>query len=258
MTPLAARLFRQEDAPDSPPRQFLSKCQFFETSAIVDMAQEMCEADVSAGCDIYSDTAQLPAPLTAVEFRYHGQRLCFLCEQHDREIQFSTFVTLDDTGRVDFRFASGFTMGTGQNSMITWANFEGEGGEVGAVNSMTPDDLRHKTVRGFNILLEKMLCIINQPGLVDRREKATDKRVARESEKAGLPAAPYWYECRIRQGLHAGKADADDVGAPKALHYVRKHFKPSLARWIEGYWRGDVALGLHLKWYSPQPPRTAP
>lgn len=103
----------------------------------------------------------------------------------------------------------------------------------------------------MNGLLEKMLCMINQPGLIDRHAEPTDKRVLREAAKheqtKGAPAM--WARCNIRPGQHGEALDVGD-GAERKLHYVRKYFKPSIGKWVDGYWRGNADLGVHLKWYK--------
>ncbi|CAN7508571.1 hypothetical protein [Mesorhizobium sp. LjRoot246] len=255
MTPLAARLYRRGD---STIRSILGMCQFVEISAILDMAQEMGRADVDAGCDIYSELAQLPAPLTAVEYCFEGTRSTLLCEQHGNEIHYSAFYEIEGSENpADFRFTTGFVLGTPMNTPITWANFEGEPGYETPNARMPEGDLRQRTARSTSLLLEKALCILNQPGLVERLPRPTDKRVIRESAKDRLSAPPtQWFQCKIRHGLHGTAGDQPGADtSPRPLHYVRKHFKPSVQKWIEGYWRGDIELGVHLKWYSPQPSR---
>jgi len=248
MTPFAARLYKT--APVEL-RRLLAQSQFFEVSAIVEMADEMIKADVAAGCDFYSEFAVLPAKKTVVEFLSCGARIALLCEQFGDEIQY--IGVLDGPAAVH-QFKSGFRLKTNENLFVEWLVSADEA--VRLSSELDPKDERLLTAKGMNFILEKMLCIINQPRLVERAERPTDKRILREARHSDDPAPAIWHQCRIRPGAHHGPvtkaASAGDPVMP--LHYVRTHFKPSLGKWIEGFWRGDIALGLHLKWYSPRPP----
>lgn len=243
MTPLAAQLFRAGTIDE---QIMLAKCQFFECSRIADMAQEMAKADVELGGSAYSLAAQLPAPFTAIETISAGGRLLLICEQVENEIRFWLHFPMPE-GKPRYRFSSGFILGEERNTEIEWATFPGEP----QLREMSAQQLT--TARGFNLLLEKMLLIINQPGLVDRTPRDTDKRVIRASRALpGKPDVSKFFECRIRPGEHGEATGKSGVEMP--LHYVRKHLRPSSGKWIDGYWRGNADLGLHLKWYSPPTP----
>lgn len=247
MTPMAAQLFRRGDMED---QKLLARCQFFECSRIMDMAQEMGRADVQAGGSDYSLSAQLPAPFSAIEAHTSQGRFLMICEQRETTIAYVFWISGADGGKPQPRFSSGFVLGTQQNTEIQWASFRGE---LERHDVLPPRE--RDSVLGFNLLLEKTLCIINQPGLIERLPRDTDKRVVRVAKDLeGRPDVSKFFECRIRPGQHGdpGQSSADFMRMP--LHYVRKHLRPSSGRWVDGYWRGDADLGIHLKWYSPSPP----
>lgn len=249
MTPLAAQLFRHGGPAE---RKLLARAQFFEVSKIVDMAEEMGLADVAEGGSVYSEMAQLPADVTVMEFARSYGRMLLIAEQHANIIMFAAFVRgADDKPRL--RFTSGFMLGTEDNAPFNWAVWEGEKGyreDGGYIGEAQDGSLQERTVRSFNLHLEKLLLIINQPGLVQQTPRPTDKRVTRLLRNMPPSEVDHsvWHECSIRPGHH-GEPTGTGQG-PRALHYVRKYFKPSLGRWIDGYWRGDASLGTVFKWYS--------
>lgn len=244
MTPLAAQIFRRGDQLI---QEMLARCQFFECTRILDLSQEMAKADVEAGSSEYSLMAQLPAPYTGVEYLAHGLRVLLVCEQHDEEIRF--VVWFSDLGRgPGMRFLSGMTLGTQQNTEVVWSTQPWEARQERVT------DQQIMVARSFSLTLEKLLLIINQPGLVDHAERPTDKRVQRVANAMrDKPDVSRFFECRIRPGRHGEPSSESGIEMP--LHYVRKHFKPSAGKWVDGYWRGNADLGLHLKWYSPAVPR---
>jgi hypothetical protein len=251
MTPLASRLFRETDNPAI--RSALASAQFFECSALFEMAREMVTADLDTGCLAYSEFAQLPAPITVIEFPLGDSRLAFICLDEKGAIGYTAFS--EWRGNVQYWFECGFRPGTGENQASSWN--EDVARWWAASSGLTVEKFAPKQATGMNALLEKLLCMINQPGLVERRQRPIDKRVQRLAAKAPECVSPpaIWHECRIRAGQHGGaNTNSLPEEAARPLHYVRKHFKPSVNKWIEGYWRGDIALGLHLKWYSPQVP----
>jgi hypothetical protein len=109
------------------------------------------------------------------------------------------------------------------------------------------------------VLVEKFLCIINQSGLTDLRARDNDKRVMRLAAEHGIEAPQLkWHQCHIRPGVHgAGATGTKPEHREHQLHYVRKHLKTSLGpdRWIDGYWRGNADLGIHLKSYIGHAPK---
>lgn len=250
MTPLAARLFRSTRDKDL--RKVLAGAQFFECSRLYSLAKEMVTEDIKAGCDIFSEMAQLPAQKSAIEFMMGPTRVLLLAEQNDTILRFMTFLPDRKQGAV-FAMISGFEIGTRKilntkwmsNVLTDWASSI----------EMDPGDFAEQQSKGLNSLLEKMLCMMNQQGLIERDERSADRRTLREATRDGIPeVTPIWAECRIRPGRH-GQGASDENAATMKLHYVRKYFKPSLQKWIEGYWRGDADLGVHLKWYSISAPR---
>jgi len=68
-------------------------------------------------------------------------------------------------------------------------------------------------------IVEKMLCIINQQGLVEQRARDTDKRVLRlaGSASTGTPQ-PKWHECLIRPGTHGSVGEKGPDQRHHQLH----------------------------------------
>lgn len=250
MTPMAARLFRSGAKPLI---EVLARAQFFEVTALVDMAAEMVDADIAAGCTEFSDFARLPAPVSVVEYHLLGHRTMLLCEEAGDEVGYIAF--FDDDGYPRPQLKGGFRRGSSDHLPGEWFDASDSFGSEGP-RTMMASDPRMGVMTSITSALEKLLCVINQPGLVDRDPRPTDKRVSREARKTKLNTPDVWHQCRIRPGEHSRpSAITGFPGEPvMPLHYVRKYFKPSVQKWIDGYWRGDLALGLHLKWYSPRPP----
>lgn len=246
MTPLAARLFRSTT--NKGVRKALLRSQFFECSQIYPLAKEMVADDLETGCQDYSEMAQLPSPKTIIEFMLGGNRLMLFAEQRETTIRYMAFLADRKQGAV-YAMESGFELGTPINLhprwdrdvLMEWADASG----------MDPDNFGEQQAKGINGLLEKMLCMMSQKGLVEPLERSIDKRILREAIHDDLAdgATTIWAECRIRPGRH-GQGSKDGDSATMKLHYVRKYFKPSLQKWVDGYWRGDADLGIHLKWYS--------
>lgn len=248
MTPLAAQLFRHGS---SDQRAILAGAQFFECSALQAMADEMGQADVEAGRSEYSMMAQLPAPVSVFEASTPSGRYMLIAEQQGDEIYMQMWLQLSEGPVPSFRWASGFTLGTARNAEVEWATY-GDEPKV----PLVPGDDRHNAALGFNLRLEKMLLIINQRGLVEQHAEPTDKRVIRTAMAEGHDGvAAIWHRCRIRPGTH-GSQSGDGEARETQLHYVRKHFKPSRHHWVDGYWRGNADLGVHLKTYVAHAPTT--
>lgn len=245
MTPLAARLFRASKIRDV--RKALLNSQFFECSQIYPLAKEMVADDLEAGCQIYSEMAQLPSQKSIVEFMLGGTRLMLFAEQRKATIRYMTFLPDKQKGAI-FAMESGFELGTPINLPPKWDTSVLD--EWAEATGIAAKDFGEQQAKGINGLLEKMLCMLSQQGLVDSVERPTDRRILREAANDELTdgVTPVWMECRIRPGRH-GQGSKDGDSTTMKLHYVRKYFKPSLQKWVDGYWRGDADLGVHLKWY---------
>jgi hypothetical protein len=245
MTPAAAQLFQITD--NQATKAILARAQFFECSALTAMAHEMVVADVDQGCHEYSLTAQLPAPLSVFEYMNNGVRCMLIVQQVGNHLMWDMFIR--EAGDVTWIAESGFHLGTGNNDDCHWnAEYLLEACRVTGRGRLEFSETNTKATNGQ---LEKILCIINQPQLVERQERKTQKRVVRSAAKdgAGTTVPAVWHECRVRPGSH-GKPYAEGTGSPRQLHYVRKHWKPSVAKWVDGYWRGNADLGTYLKWYE--------
>ena len=238
MTPLAARLFRTSDE-DTQRR--LAAAQFFECTALTPLALEMRKADDAESG--FSSSAQLPAPKTLIEIMLRGKRLAFFCQQHPEQRHVAVHAISDEGDRgIHIGWRATFTPGSGEVSIDE--------------EYTTSREREHAAYIGL-VFIEKFLCIINQPGLVERRSRDTDKRILREVKARDYePASPKWHECHIRPGVHGSEGEGGGNHREHQLHYVRKHRKPSLGpdRWIDGYWRGNADLGIHFKHYVVHAP----
>ncbi len=242
MTPLAARLFRQGDEGT---QRLLAGSQFLECSALTPMALEMRRADgLETG---FSTNARLPAPNTFIEAMIRGKRVGFLCQERATDGRVSVAsIAEQNNGTIASAWQAAFVPGSDEVTFL--------GGE-------TPTGDKADSIVVGLFLVEKFLCIINQTGLVAQRPHDTDKRVVRAAAAGGFePPRAKWHECHIRPGVHGiGATGVRAEHREHQLHYVRKHLKPSLGpdRWIDGYWRGNADLGLHLKNYVGHAPRKA-
>jgi hypothetical protein len=239
MTPLAARLFRQGDEGT---QRMLAGAQFLECSALTSMALDMRWADgLETG---FSSNARLPAPQTFIEAMMRGKRVGFYCQESAAN------------GRVSV--ASIAEQGNGTIASAWQAAFVPGADEVTFPGNVVPTGEKFDSIIVGLFLVEKFLCIINQTGLVEQRPRDTDKRIVRAAATQRIESPkPRWHECHIRPGVHGnGEAGVGSQHREHQLHYVRKHLKPSLGpdRWIDGYWRGNADLGLHLKHYVGHAP----
>ncbi|SDT97337.1 hypothetical protein [Stappia sp. ES.058] len=231
MTPLAARLFK---AAHEPVRRDLLHSQFFECTALVPLALEMRAADKNDGG--YSPDAQLPAPKTFIEAVIDGNRRAFLCSEGTNDGFSIQGLVADDIDIARRIWAGGFWPGSDKFIVQESKTLPR------AVQAAVMLDLQ---------LVEKMLLLLGQPGLVDRDRQSTDKRIVRAARDAGYGEVPQWHVCRVRPGQHGVWDESEtSLSRERQLHYVRKHFKPSVNKWIEGYWRGNADLGVSLKWYK--------
>ena len=192
----------------------------------------------------FSSSAQLPAPKTLIEIMLKGKRVAFFCQENPEEGHIAVHAISDEGERgIHNPWRATFTPGSHDISI-----------EATSSSSKASEDA---AVVGL-IFIEKFLCIINQPGLVERRTRDTDKRILRESKARDYdPAPPKWHECHIRPGVHGPESESGGNNREHQLHYVRKHRKPSLGpdRWIDGYWRGNADLGIHFKNYVVHAPQ---
>lgn len=242
MTPLAAKLFRMGD--DQTQRE-LAASQFLECSALTSMALEMRRADPPGSG--FSANACLPAPSTFIEMAIRGRRVAFACREAEVDGVGGTVVVNSigeqKDGRISITWQAAFTPGL-DKLMIG--------------DDTLPNAHKHEAIYAGLFLVEKLLCIINQPGLANLRARDTDKRVMRLAAQRNVEAPrPIWHECYIRPGVHGtGNTGTSLEHREHQLHYVRKHLKPSLGpnRWIDGHWRGNADLGIHLKSYIGLPP----
>lgn len=237
MTPLAAKMFRLGHVPTQ--RQ-LAASQFFECTALISMAIEMRRSDPPESG--FSENARLPAPRTLLEAFIKDRRVAFALQEReeDGQVSVNSLVERDD-GLIEIAWQAAFVPGTHRFTLNDASKPTGE---------------KQDAILIGLFLVEKLLCIINQPGLLDLRARDTDKRVMRQAAAQRIePPKPQWHECYIRPGIHGPTAGSRDEQSERQLHYVRKHLKPSLGpdRWIDGYWRGNADLGIYLKHYVVKP-----
>jgi hypothetical protein len=217
-----------------------------ECSALTAMALEMRRADPSDSG--FSANARLAAPRTFIEASIRSRRVAFACQEReaDGRITVNSIFEQDD-GRITVAWQAAFLPGSDE---ITFGD-----------RTIPPDDKFARIYAGL-ILVETFLCIINQPGLTDLRAHDTDKRAIRLAAARRIEAPqPKWHQCHIRPGVHGAAAPGPKPEHREhQLHYVRKHLKPSLGpdRWIDGHWRGNADLGIHLKSYIGHAPKGEP
>lgn len=237
MTPMAAQLFRHGEPIW---RTLLPHTQFFECTAIAELALEMAAAEGEAP---FSEFAVLPATSTVLELHHpDAGRVMMLALQEGDIVHTSCFIQ-DARGAPALYFRSGFKPGTFETLPTGWRKSD-------AGTALGPQ--QESLARGLNAVVEKLLCILNQPGLIEHKMRPTDKRVLRELDRTAAKDRSHWHECRIRAGAHRHTDESSEAAEPvMPLHYVRKYLRRSAKRWVDGYWRGDIALGTHLKWYSP-------
>lgn len=238
MTPLAARLFRQGDEKT---RRLLATSQFFECSALTPMALEMRLTDaIESG---FSSNARLPAQKTIIEAMIRDTRIAFVCYEREEDGRVGVnAITERPDGQLYSVWKAAFTPGTDQ---------------IAFLDKPPPPEGKQESIFVGLALVEKFLCIISQPGLIEHKAQATDKRVLRQAAAQNITVPPsQWYQCHIRPGIH-GIGDGGREHREHKLHYVRKHRKPSLGhdRWVDGYWRGNAGLGIHLKSYVVHGPK---
>jgi len=239
MTPLAARLFKMGDEQT---QRELAASQFLECSALTSMALEMRRADPPGSG--FGANARLPAPRTFIETAIRERRIAFACQERAGDGRVTVNAIAEQNGRIAVAWQAAFQPGSDQ---VTFGE------------ETLPSDEKFASIYAGLLLVEKFLCLINQPGLIDQRIRDTDKRVLRLAAARGVGAPEAkWHQCHIRPGVHgAAPAGASATHREHQLHYVRKHLKPSLGpdRWIEGHWRGNADLGIYLKSYVGHPPR---
>jgi len=117
--------------------------------------------------------------------------------------------------------------------------------------------------------------ILNQPGLCEIRD--TKHRGRRRKLRRGLGLPTTWKKMHIKPGLVGVRPEDHDAHHGRPLHFVRGYLRRwdgpetdancfyadgprgrRLYRRIDGYWRGDRALGLKLHHYTPDPKRGSP
>lgn len=230
MTPLAARAYR--DTTDQAYKDWLCQFQWFDCENILQMAFNAAEANRQIGCMSIAEELQLPAPSTWLEFKQQGYTIGCICEERGNSIHVGIIGNIDG----EYKTLTNFHMVRGTDVIKT--NHDGMRSII------------------YSALVENLLLIIMQPNLVERIKRNTDKRIVRDirSRNGGqIGDFLHWSKCIIRSGVHKRVGDCDNSGVEKPLHYVRKFFKPSIGKWIDGYWRGNADIGIHLKWYSIQP-----
>ncbi len=182
--------------------------------------------------------------ISVIEIMLRGKRIAFFCQEHPDEGHVAVHALSDaGDGGIHVAWRATFTPGGSECSVDEAYSITKEREDAAAIGL---------------IFVEKFLCIINQPGLVERRARDTDKRILREARVRDYePVPPKWHECHIRPGVHGSESESGGDHREHQLHYVRKHRKPSLGRdrWIDGYWRGNADLGIHFKNYVVHAPR---
>lgn len=97
--------------------------------------------------------------------------------------------------------------------------------------------------------------ILNIPNLITFRKRKNKKHL--KGVARGRVDFFTWSEVKINHKAVVTPKNSNYTGPIMPLHYVRGHHSPSVGvdrwgfrHWIEGYWRGDVSLGINLKNYK--------
>lgn len=231
MTPLASHMFM---AADDPVRKDLLESQFFECSPLLPLALEMREADLDMKG--FSPDIQLPAPRTFIELSMDGRRRAFLCAPHtDGSISAQSLVS--DKDEIARRIWRGrFWPGSQRFALSDGAQMSHE--------------LRAGIILDL-LLIEKMLLLLYQPGLVERLLEDADKGVIQVAHSMGWRRPILWHVCQLKPGRHGIWSHSEtEYSRERPLHYVRRHFNRSIGKNVEGYWRGNADLPVAFERYK--------
>lgn len=253
MTPAASRQIRDllRAGHEVAARNILAH-QFFECSEIYDLAHHAAVSNENEGCLTWSPLARLPADLSWFEFVH---------EVDGRSVR-RYYGCKNIAGGIEV-FTGGFYPGQQPISIgILRVSFEDNTVAVQIFEDERLDDKEYRRLEDLlaaeSFIIEQILCMLNQPGLIDRDQNDGDNRIRRAARtKRWKEASVTWSKLRISPGMHkrpVGRSDNSAFEPIMPLHYVRKHFKPSIKKWVDGYWRGDASVGTHLKTYEVKRP----
>jgi hypothetical protein len=237
MTPIAADIARQcLEAGQRADFDEWCQYQWFECTGIGDLAYHAHQSDESP---VFPGDLNWPAPDFWVEFEASvivpslGGRLgiCIATSAPgtSRRPYFGVFAKAARWTRATRLYAGYFECGT----------------EWGTVEDPT------RGVEAFTYLNIALHCvrIINTPRMVLTRERSS--KLLRAQGISGMFPVASWTQVRMDPAATITPKLADPRGPAMPFHYVRGHKKPSLGgRWIEGYWRGSIELGVHLHTYE--------
>lgn len=232
MTPLAAQIYRR--ATDQETKDLLCQFQWFDCQALVPLALHASESNFSIRATEFPKNLKLPAPLTWLEFVIEGFRTAAVLEERKN----NECIKLSFYSGPDFK----------PYQEIDWFILNGKG-----IRSVVADNAEL-----FSMFVEELLQIIMQPNLVTQVKHQGDKRIIREvkTRNGSIGKLLHWSQCKLRGGTIRQIHHSDQAGPEKPLHYVRKYYRPSRDEWIDGHWKGNPDIGIHLKWYTPCIPKT--
>jgi hypothetical protein len=175
-----------------------------------------------------------------------------LCEEGPGKAEYGVF---------DFRILSAY--------FIDWSSKGLVGGAIdhfavlGNYNdfnyqSVGPKYFNEETIRMYAInyvrVVKPMLELLNQPNLLEYSDCTTSTPAfARRHNSFDCDYGLKYKILTIRPGSHGTVKMPAKTDRRQPLHYVRGHWKPSIKKWIKGYWRGDTKYGVVLKDYKVVP-----
>lgn len=258
MTPLAARFYRVSAQAD---KDWLCQHQFFECTALADMASHMIMVD-SAYMVMHQATElgkewSLPFPFN--ETYFPPAQLAWIEWLGNKDVRLGLSVATTESG-FTIEVVQTTKVGPLQMANIVYDRATDKFKLISIHDAIKQQSEGHSLFIQFGVYtnLAFHFChLMNQPRLIDRVKRPTDKRILRDRpapERIGSLVT--WMECKIHPGTHYTPKDHGDGRlAERPLHYVRRFYKPTKGIWIDGYWRGNADIGVVLKTYSPQPPK---
>lgn len=237
MTPIAADIARQcLDAGRRADFDEWCQYQWFECTAIAELAMHAHQSDESP---VFPGDLDWPAPDLWIEFEasaldpsLSGRFGICIATSAPEKLQrpyYAVFATAAQRTLATRLYAGHFEPGTDK--------FTTEETRTGADAFM------------FLNLALHCVRIINTPRMVLTRERSS--KPLRVQGISGMFPVAGWTQVRIDPAATVTPKLADPRGPAMPLHYVRGYRKPSLGdRWIEGYWRGSIELGLRLHTYE--------
>lgn len=248
MTPLAARYFRDNISKSKVIARAMPDTLYFECSQLVSLCLEMRPSEKVSESGL-TEWRVPPHASTWIEF-IHKNRRAAGWTVIDRGGLFNRILCFLQFGD-DVHFIGEMALGlySPDNGKRVTELYRGLS-EIRV--SDHPDPTSQRNIRfwchGIAEMSTLMIQMINQPRFLEYTHRDPDKRISRLLEPGMV--LERWRECRIRPGSHGISSRGEGENAHMPLHYVRRHYRPRLKIWVEGYWRGDIKYGIVRKTYT--------